>query len=87
LKGQKNYIIWKKTIRDIIIIGRLGYYIIKDRVVLLLENKVFAGLYPGLIEETITWYADNIIIKTSIKQNYLRKTTEFLNSCNIVLDI
>jgi hypothetical protein len=73
--------------QDIIIAGRLGYYIIKDRVILLLEDKVFASLYPGLAEEIITWYVDNTIIKTSIKQNYLRKTTEFLNSCNIVLDI
>jgi hypothetical protein len=54
LKGQKNYIIWKKAIRDIIITGRLGYYIIKDHVVLLPEDKVFASLYPGLAEETIT---------------------------------
>jgi hypothetical protein len=54
LKGQENYIIWKRIIRDIIIAGRLGYYIIKDHVVLLLEDKVFASLYPGLAEETIT---------------------------------
>jgi hypothetical protein len=54
LKGQENYIIWKRVIQDIIIAGRLGYYIIKDRVVLLLEDEVFASLYPGLAEETIT---------------------------------
>jgi hypothetical protein len=67
LKGQENYIVWKKIIQDIIITGRLGYYIVKDRIVLLPENKVFAGLYPGLAEETIMWYVNNIIIKTSIK--------------------
>jgi hypothetical protein len=53
LKGQENYIIWKKVIQDIIIIRRLGYYVIKDHVILLLEDKVFASLYPGLAEETI----------------------------------
>jgi hypothetical protein len=75
LKEQENYIIWKRIIQDIIITRRLGYYIIKDHVVPLLENKVFAGLYPGLTEET------------SIKQTYFKKPAEFLNSCNIVLDI
>jgi hypothetical protein len=40
--------------QDIIIIGKLGYYIIKDRVALPPENKVFTGLYPGLTEEIIT---------------------------------
>jgi hypothetical protein len=54
LKKQKNYIIWKKILQDIIIARKLGYYIIKDRIILLLENKVFAGLYPGITEETIT---------------------------------
>jgi hypothetical protein len=53
--------------QDIIITGRLGYYIIKNHVVPLLENKVFASLHPGLAEETMTWYANNIIIKTSIR--------------------
>jgi hypothetical protein len=67
LKGQKNYIIWKKIIQDIIITGRLGYYIIKDHIVLLLEDEVFPSLYPGLVEEIIACYANNIIIKTSIR--------------------
>jgi hypothetical protein len=53
LKRQENYIIWKKVVQDIIIARKLGYYIIKDHIVLLLENKIFAGLYPGLAEEAI----------------------------------
>jgi hypothetical protein len=67
LKGQENYIIWKKVIRDIIIARRLGYYIIKNHVILLPENKVFAGLYPGITKEIIVWYVDNIIVKTGIR--------------------
>jgi hypothetical protein len=87
LKGQENYTVWKKAMRDIIIAGRLGYYIVKDRAAPPPENKVFVGLHPGITEETIAWYADDTIIKTSIKQNYFRKPAEFLKSYNIVLDI